>query len=353
MAASAHDVEIEEIPEDIPSTTVHLDESESNDEKDFRQPPNATAFMSFNCDHCSNTYRHKSSLYRHIKTDHAKENFQSGTIKCTEGCSEKFRTSDDLIKHLCIKHNKSINIIHKSFSTLHEFIKWKESFEENARSSYVLHCAPKCHSDSSYISYCNRSGKYASKGKGVRELKMQGSSKIGTHCPAYIRAKKDEDGQLEVKLCNYHIHELQLHKVQLPLSLSTRKKVAAKLADGVTVSNIFDSIREQSLDGVLHRKHLLCRQDIHNIKHQYNIEGVQLHSDDHTSVSLLVKNMMESMDNPVFIYKKQGQKQSPDINDLADEDFVVGIQTCFQRDMMIKFQFVWTALMVLMFIISI
>ena len=235
-------------------------------------------------------------------------------------------------------HNKCIDVIHKSFSALNEFMKWKEDFEENSRSSYVLHWAPKCHSDSNYVSYyyyCNRSGKYSSRGKGVRELKIQGSSKMGTHCPAYIRAKKDQDGQIEVELCNYHTHEQQL--AHLPLPLSTRETVAAKLADGVTISNIFDSIREEPLDGVLSRKHLLCRQDIHNIRYQYNIEGVQLHSDDHTSVSLLVENMMELTDNPIFIYKKQGQKQSADMNDLSDEDFVIGIQTHFQRDMLIKF----------------
>ena len=235
-------------------------------------------------------------------------------------------------------HNKCIDVIHKSFSALNKFMKWKEDFEENSRSTYVLHCAPKCHSDSNYVSYyyyCNRSGKYSSRGKGVRELKIQGSSKIGTHCPAYIRAKKDQDGQIEVELCNYHTHEQQL--AHLPLPLSTRETVAAKLADGVTISNIFDSIREEPFDGVLSHKHLLCCQDIHNIKYQYNIEGVQLHSDDHTSVSLLVENMMELTDNPIFIYNKQGLKQSADMNDLSNEDFVIGIRTHFQRDMLIKF----------------
>ena len=100
-----------------------------------------------------------------------------------------------------------------------------------------------------------------------------------------------------MELCNYHTHEQQL--AHLPLLLSTRETVAAKLADGVTISNIFDSIHEEPHDGVLSRKHL-CHQDIHNIKYQYNIEGVQLHSDDHTSVSLLVENMMEVTDNPIL-----------------------------------------------------
>ena len=93
----------------------------------------------------------------------------------------RFRTSNELIEHLRSMHNKCIDVIHKSFSALNEFMKWKEDFEENSRSSYVLHCAPKCHSNSNYVSYyyyCNRSGKYSSRGKGVRELKIQGSSTL-------------------------------------------------------------------------------------------------------------------------------------------------------------------------------
>ena len=93
--------------------------------------------------------------------------------------------------------------------------------------------------------------------------------------------------------------------------------------------------------GVITRKHLLCRQDIH--KHQYNLEGVKLHSDDHTSVSLFVAENMritcesEEFENPVIIYKQQGQKQPNSIDDLSDEDFIIGLQTPFQRDMLTKF----------------
>ena len=37
----------------------------------------------------------------------------------------------------------------------------------------------------------------------------------------------------------------------------------------------------------------LCCQDVHNISHQYNIEGIKLHPNDHRSVSLWVESMAE------------------------------------------------------------
>ena len=223
-------------------------------------------------------------------------------------------------------------------------MQWKEQYETSSRSSFVLHSSPKERCSVDYVTYyyyCNRSGKYVARGKGKRQLKIQGSSKLDTHCPAYIRAKRHQDGQVHVEICDYHTHELLL--AHLPLPESTRQIVAAKLADGVTISTIFDSVRDETLEGVITRKHLLCRQDIHNIKHQYNLEGVKLHSDDHTSVSLFVAENMritcesEEFENPVIIYKQQGQKQPDSIDDLSDEDFIIGLQTPFQRDMLTKF----------------
>ena len=34
----------------------------------------------------------------------------------------------------------------------------------------------------------------------------------------------------------------------------------------------------------MNREHLITRQDILNIRRQYNIEGIELHHNDHTSL---------------------------------------------------------------------
>lgn len=123
-----------------------------------------------------------------------------------------------------------MDVIHRQFPSLAEFMQWKEQYETSSRSSFVLHCSPKERSSAGYVTYyyyCNRSGKYAARGKGKQQLKIQGSSKLDTHCPAYIRAKRHEDGQVRVELCEYHTHEMLL--AHLPLPESTRQIVAANL----------------------------------------------------------------------------------------------------------------------------
>ena len=42
-------------------------------------------------------------------------------------------------------------------------------------------------------------------------------------------------------------------------------------------------------------------------------------------------------DNSVIVFKKQGKEQSGDLNDLSKDDFLVAIQTSFQRDMLNEF----------------
>ena len=52
-------------------------------------------------------------------------------------------------------------------------------------------------------------------------------------------------------------------------------------------------------------------------------------------VSLWVDSMEDQWkDNPVIVFKQQGKEQSGDLNDLSKDDFLVAIQTSFQRDML-------------------
>ena len=87
-----------------------------------------------------------------------------------------------------------------------------------------------------------------------------------------------------MEICDHHIHEQLLCHLRLPDSL--RMTIAAKLNDGVTISAILDSIRD-NVDKV-DRGALLCRQDIHNVGHQYNIDAIKLHENDLQSLSLWV-----------------------------------------------------------------
>ena len=76
---------------------------------------------------------------------------------------------------------------------------------------------------------------------------------------------------------------------QLRISYEVRSTIAAKLAKQIPVSAIPDEIRD-NLTGVLCRDHLTTRQDIHNIMQQYNLNLVQKHSEDATSINYWVKD---------------------------------------------------------------
>ena len=125
---------------------------------------------------------------------------------------------------------------------MEECLSWKADFEKSTTSSFVLHSAPKkrlnylCH-----YYHCNRSGIFNSIAEGNRSLKLQDSSKIGSHCIAYIRAWKHLSGKVDADICSHHLHKTQL--VHLHLPESSRQMIAAKLHDSVSINAILDSTR--------------------------------------------------------------------------------------------------------------
>ena len=84
------------------------------------------------------------------------------------------------------------------------------------------------------------------------------------------------------------------------------------------------------------REHLVTRQDVHNIKLQYNIEGIVRHHNDLTSVTAWVEEMQTLQYNPVLVFKPQGVTQTREMDNIGENDFLLVIQTEFQRDVLQK-----------------
>ena len=108
-----------------------------------------------------------------------------------------------------------------------------------------------------------------------------------------------------------------------------RLDIANKLEQGVCIDCILDDIRD-SVDGGIDRQHLITRKDAHNIKYQYNIEGITQYQNDLTSVIAWVIEMQSLDYNPIILFKKQGDKQPDRMDNFADNDFILCIQTQFQ-----------------------
>ena len=183
----------------------------------------------------------------------------------------RFSNSDELINDLRETHNELIEIDNKE-----EFLSWRADFEKSTTSSFVLHSK-----ETPWLSvlllllYCNCSGVFNWRAKGKRSLKLQGSSKIGSHYVAYIRAQKHLSGKLDANICSHHFHETQLAHLLLPES--SRQINTAKVHDDVSINAILNSVRDNVHGDNVNLAELVSCQDIHNIRHEYNIEGVQYH----------------------------------------------------------------------------
>ena len=105
------------------------------------------------------------------------------------------------------------------------------------------------------------------KGSGNRQLKLQGSSKLGD---AYIKAFENIASKaVHVEYClHHHNHKTELG--HLTMNEHLRAKIASKLHEGVSEKRILDEIRDNVTD-TIGREHLTSIQDIHNIRRQYSV----------------------------------------------------------------------------------
>ena len=197
-------------------------------------------------------------------------------------------------------------------------------------------CSANIYTQQGILLLCNRAGIYTPKGKERRQLKTQGSNKIGEQCTAHIKVSVQLlSSQVTATYCDYHHnHRVSLSHLSIPDTI--RLELAAKLQQGVSMERILDDIRDSVGDG-LNREHLIRRQDLHNIRHQYNIEGVSRDQNDLTSVMAWIQELKTHKYNPVIVLKPQGQQQLPHMDNISQNDFLLGIQTEFQRDMLQKF----------------
>ena len=244
----------------------------------------------------------------------------------------RFATVMDLIDHMVRQHAADMDVNSIGFKNYASFLSWKEEQEFYSNSQFTQKCSPVlCGRNKIWYFYCNRAGTFTPRGQQLRQEKSQGTRKIGKQCTAHIKAKVNEDnGHVEVMYCATHNHVVRLAHVQIPNQ--TRMIIASKLKQGISMERILDDIRESVSNGLC-RQHLVTRQDLHNIKAQYNIDGIVRHKNDLTSVRVWVQEMSTLEYNPVLIFKPQGESK----DNFTENDFLLVLQTEFQRDMFQRF----------------
>ena len=172
--------------------------------------------------------------------------------------NHRFTTLVRWIKHLRQEHGHTIKIAVINFASTDDFFAWKEEEELKSDSQYIQKCSSRGTGlFKTWYFYCNRAGAYLPRGKNVRQLKSQGTNKLGMHCTAHIKAKQRRDtGHIKVTYCDAHTHPVRLAHIQIPKQV--RQDVAAKLQMGVSMDRILHDIRE-SVVNKLDRKHLIAQ----------------------------------------------------------------------------------------------
>ena len=78
---------------------------------------------------------------------------------------------------------------------------------------------------------------------------------------------------------------------------------------------------------------MIGKEDAKNIRNAYRVNPVERHPNDQTSLLSYIKEWGESDKNPVLFYKLQGDVPVFGFEDLKREDFMIVIQTPFQKHM--------------------
>ena len=92
-----------------------------------------------------------------------------------------------------------------------------------------------------------------------------------------------------------------------------------------------DDIRN-NVSGDCRREHIITHQDIRNVLNEFNILGVEKHSNDYVSILAWVTEMQWQDFNPVLYFKQQGTEDAE--NSIGKDDFLLCIQTQFQLEML-------------------
>lgn len=300
-----------------------------------------------NCELCDRPFNRMSNLKRHWKRVHNNCEFpkygksRSVVVQCSS-CNLSLNNFNKFKEH----QEKVHDIIFKTeileFKCVEDFKHWKTNVEEQDIVKFVKHRGVKTCPDKK-IEYfqCNRSGFYESSvscpEKRRREMKIKGSSKINAFCPARIKTEFFNDGKVNIEYCSTHIgHKLELAHVTL--SDENRIEIASKIASKIPFDVILDDVQETVDPNLgLKRKHLLTKQDLRNVVREYSLESECIrHSDDAHSVEAWVEQEQASSQNSVIFYKPCGI-DLPEYPQLKTEDFLLGIMTEAQAEMLKKY----------------
>lgn len=292
------------------------------------------------CIHCDKTFKNRRCERRHSREVH-NDSRLNNSIKCCEySCDEAFHTLNDFRNHLQRVHGFE-NMHEKevlTFQTREEFNTWLNSEESRTNTHFVLRGGKiKTKYFSKLYFICNRSGEHKPSSKGKRQIKAQGSLKIGFHCTADIVLRLFEDKVQAVYHKTHYKHDFLLGYIPLPTS--TKQFIAKKLVQGLSSDTILSEIKKEIESGETghQRHHLLTRKDIWNIKRSFGIENLITESPN-SQIKISFSEWMEELkrkEGSILCYKEEQTFHTH----LKYEDFFFAFMTLPQKQIVQDFSF--------------
>lgn len=277
------------------------------------------------CSICKKSFSSIKNCKRHEKNFHAKV---SRKFPCGE-CKIVFFIKSHLYQHIKDIHPNLMKADEKLiFNSCSDFKNWKTETEKRTLTSYVRRAC----SSSTTVYICHRSGYYKSKSKGIRHIKLAGTRKINSYCPASITVRKcQESGLLNVTYFPTHLgHNSDIKHIGL--CENEKEKIAGQLITGVPAAYILSEIAETS--SPTERLAVTTAQDLRNISKKYQINGNTIRNEnDVLSVEAWIHEMMALDKNPILLYKLPGEMNA-ELPDLEKNDFILGFMNEAQEEIL-------------------
>jgi len=149
-------------------------------------------------------------------------------------------------------------------NSITEFLTWKSSEEYSTASRYikVRRDVRNSQGDVRRVYRCHRSGSYRPRGRWGRQLKVQGTCKIGAICPASLFVRILSTGVVRVDYYSRHQgHPTEVAHLQL--RRDECEKVAGMLSLGIPFEDVLDSVQWRGMPaGQLTALNLLTRKEL-------------------------------------------------------------------------------------------
>ncbi|KAF6199574.1 hypothetical protein GE061_007600 [Apolygus lucorum] len=303
-------------------------------------PPDRPPPELLSCNNCKFTTIYKYNLATHMKKHARPRKEKVGAQLKACGLCNTFQSIDraEVINHYQDSHEVKITEETLFFSNDEQVEAWKRGVESAECCKFIIRGGIRKRRNAvvNYL-FCFRDGCYKpGKGTGKRKMKVTGSCKIGSVCPASIRmVKNTTTGEITVKYIARHVgHRSDLFRKNL--TKEEKDSIATKLAAGVPISSILDSIRDSiPFNGEVSRIHLITRKDVWNIRASLQLPNDTVKQDDRSSV----ESWLDSLANyskVVQFYKRQSA-QLFSHHEINEEDFILILVLPCQVETLQKF----------------